>query len=315
MTDKEKSFLDAASKGHVRKVAAFLKAGVDVNLRDERGTPNKRTALMHAAEKGHLRVVELLLEAGAQVNAIDKGVPIDCPGGNTALILAIREGHVDVAFRLLDAGASPKTKGGGTSVITAAADLGEEKLFERIIASGAELTRPDGSGFTAISSAVLNGQLKIVKLLLARGVSPSSQMPHRSPVLVDAALGLGGKPEQLEICKALVDAGADPNLGTEGNFTPLMAACRGIQPKTIQYLLSLKVRVNELDREYGRTALDIIIELQEPPNFAPDVLKRLIKLGEIDISASRKERLKRIASMLRGAGAKTGEELKAKQTG
>ena len=89
MTKKEAQFLDAASKGHIRKLKAFLDAGVDVNVQDTRGTPWNRTAVMHAAERGHLKVVDLLLKAGARVDAKDKGIPGNVPGGNTALILAI----------------------------------------------------------------------------------------------------------------------------------------------------------------------------------------------------------------------------------
>src|SRR5215831_2811076 len=128
MTKKEAQFLDAASKGHIRKLKAFLDAGVDVNVQDTRGTPWNRTAVMHAAERGHLKVVDLLVKAGARVDAIDKGIPGNVPGGNTALILAIygpqadgRPAYPRIAHRLLDAGASPRDRGRDTSVITAAA--------------------------------------------------------------------------------------------------------------------------------------------------------------------------------------------------
>jgi ankyrin repeat protein len=312
MTKKEMRFLDAALRGHVRILKKLLDGGVDVNVQDTRGTPWNRTALMHAAEKGHLKAVDLLLNAGANVDARDKGIPIDVPGGNTALILAIsgprvddRPAHVDVAHRLLDAGASPRIKGGGTSVINAAAYAGDAGLFKRLVELGANVEPKDRRGRTPLASAVLNASFKIVRFLLANGADPNSRMPGGTPILVDAALG--GSPHHLDICKGLVEAGANPNRGNEDNFTPLMAACRGAELKIVKYLLSLPVRVNEVDREYGRTALDIIHGLQEPPKFAADVIARLKRLGE-SLGPPR-SRLNAIERLLRRTGAKTRAEL------
>ena len=305
MTDKERRFLDAASKGHARRLKASLDDGVNIDVKDSRGTPWNRTALMHAADKGHMEIVDLLLKAGANVNAIDKGVPLDCPGGNTALILALCSGHTLIAHQLLDAGASPRTKGGGTSVVTASAGLGDERTFRRLVALGADIRQCDGSGFTPISLAVQKGNLKIVKFLLSRGVDPNCRTPSGRPILGDAALG--DRPAHLGICKALVAAGADPNNGGEDNFTPLMAACRSARQGIVRFFLSLNVRVNAMERKHSRTALDIVHELQKQPDFAPEVLRRLIRLGEI--MGPPPSRLKAIEHLLRQAGAKTASEL------
>jgi ankyrin repeat protein len=302
MTKMEAEFLDAASKGHTRKLKAFLDAGVNVNVQDTRGTPWNRTALMHAAEKGHLKIVDLLLEAGARVDAIDKGIPSDVPGGNTALILAIygpqadgRPAYPRIAHRLLDAGASPTTRGGGTSVITAAAALGNETLFKRLVALGADVEQQDASGFVPLSSAISQGNLNIVKLLLGRSVDPNSLGPGGSPVLLGAVFASAPR-KRLEICKALIEAGADPNRGDENNLTPLMAAAYSIQLKIVKYLLSLGVRVNEIEHKGGRTALDIVYE----------DLEETLELGDM---ATPPSRIKALARLLRRAGAKTAVEL------
>ncbi len=133
VTQKEKRFLDAARYGDLHTVSALLRDGIDVNIRDGRGVPKNRSALMHAAENGHSRVIDVLFAAGAEVDAKDKGISPDLPGGNTALILAINNGHVRVAERLLDAGASSKTRGGGTTVLCAAAELGDVSLVRRLL--------------------------------------------------------------------------------------------------------------------------------------------------------------------------------------
>jgi len=308
MTKLDKAFLDAASKGHIGKLKKMLDAGANVNVPDSRGAPRNRTALMHAAEKGHLKAVDLLLNAGANIDDRDKGAPFD-PGGNTALLLAIRGEHTDVAHRLLDAGASPKTKGGETSVITAAAHLGNLALFRRLASLGAHLTEVDGSGITPISAAVQARNIGIVEFLLSKGVSPDSLSPGRRPVLVDAAFG-GRK--GLKICKALVEAGADPDAGSEENFTPLMAACRSGRLEMVRYFLSLAVRINEIENKWKRTALDIVLGMEKPPDFAPDVLRRLKKLGQY--MGPPLARMKEIERCLREAGAKTRAELRKRVT-
>ena len=300
MTKKEQQFLDAAISGNLRVIAALLKGGVDVDVQDTRGLPTNRTALMHAAENGHLEVVSFLIESGARVNSIDKGVPIDCPGGNTALILAIRNGHSKVAHRLLDAGASPKTKGGGTSVINAAAYFGEEGLVQRLIDLGADPRQRDGSGFCPIASALNNRNSNVVSLLLDMGIDPNSQSPGGSPIMRDAVYN-----GDIKICRMLIDKGANPELADRDGFTPLMMACAAVKVDAVRFLLSLQVAVNKQDNQ-GRTALDIIRRQLEPDGFSPEVRQRLIKLGQYQ-PAPIKE-LRAIAVLLLRAGGKTGKE-------
>ena len=93
-------------------------------------------------------------------------------------------------------------------------------------------------------------------------------------------------------------------LGGGANFTPLMAACCGAHNRIVEFLLSLGVRLNDRD-ERGRTAFDIICRSQEPPDLAPEIIQRRIKMG-ISVGHPPK-RLEAIAAMLRQAGAKTGK--------
>lgn len=283
----------------------MLKAGIDVDVQDSRGCPTNRTALMHAADNGHLGVVDFLLKSGARVNAIDKGFPVDCPGGNTALILAIQKGHLEVAHRLLDAGASPKTKGGGTSVLNAAAYQGNELLVKKIIELGADTNQRDGSGHMPIASAILNEKIGIVELLLKVGVDSNSKSAGGSAILIGAVAG-----GNLELCRLLIKHGAAPDTGNADNFTPLMMACSVAQTEIVKFLLSQAVVVNRQDIR-GRTALDIVRHLQRPSDLSPEVLQRRIEMG-IPIGYP-PENLTRIASLLIKAGAKTSEELKARK--
>ncbi len=58
----------AAWKGHTDIAKALIKAGADVNVKDN----DERTALMMAGSARHLEVVEALIEAGADVNVKDR---------------------------------------------------------------------------------------------------------------------------------------------------------------------------------------------------------------------------------------------------
>jgi ankyrin repeat protein len=77
--------MHASSNGYVQVMELLLKAGANVNLKNNYGG----TALIHASNKGHDKVVNLLLKAGADANLHDKS-------GWTARIYASDKGHTEV---------------------------------------------------------------------------------------------------------------------------------------------------------------------------------------------------------------------------
>jgi uncharacterized protein len=85
----------AVKRGDEGLVASYIKAGIDVNAKEEDG----RTALLIAAEKGDPGMVTLLAENGADVNVSD----ID---GYTALIYVAYKGDIEIAMLLLKHGAN-----------------------------------------------------------------------------------------------------------------------------------------------------------------------------------------------------------------
>jgi ankyrin repeat protein len=168
----------ASRAGHTAIVELLLDApGIDVDERDNNGF----TALMNAAQLSHQYILELLIDRGANVNAVSKR-------GQTALMLVSHKGNVDAVIVLLKA--------------------------------GADADAADDTGATALMFAVRNGvendRLKIVNLLIAKGVKINAAMKinkriHQSgfTALMDAVdPDNHGDDVNIDIVSALLDAGS-----------------------------------------------------------------------------------------------------------
>jgi ankyrin repeat protein len=88
--------MDRARAGEAARLAAYVDAGVPVELTDAAGN----TLLMLAAYYGHAAAVSVLVERGAQVNAANDR-------GQTPLAGAVFKGYADVVLVLVAAGADP----------------------------------------------------------------------------------------------------------------------------------------------------------------------------------------------------------------
>lgn len=77
-----------------------------------------------------------------------------------------------------------------------------------------------------------------------------------------------------DVAKALVVAGADPNLAADDGVTPLIAACSTCVPELVSFLLERRAAVNASDK-YGQSAL--ILAAQQC--HGPDIVRMLLKAG------------------------------------
>jgi ankyrin repeat protein len=87
---------DRARGGEADRLAAYVDAGVPVELTDAAGN----TLLMLAAYHGHAAVVSALIERGAEVNSLNDR-------GQSPLAGAVFKGYPDVVEVLAAAGADP----------------------------------------------------------------------------------------------------------------------------------------------------------------------------------------------------------------
>ena len=115
-------------------------------------------------------------------------------GGLTPLLLATREGSVEITMALLDAGADINATGAGekTSPILMAIINGHYDLAMQLLERGADPTLASAAGTTPLY-AVINTQW-----------APKARFPQRQEYLQQQT-------NYLDLMKALLDAGVDPN--------------------------------------------------------------------------------------------------------
>ena len=222
--------LAAASRGHIRLVAALLAAGTDVNLM----SPDGETALWAAADHGHLDIMDLLFSHGADINiaggyagwtamhrvaaagqsdSVDyllrHGADKDCRDAvdRTPLILAVMCRHVRCAAILLSAGADPNV---GTarfgSPLNLAASHGNSSMVEVLMKYGAS----NHTAPYALHNAIDVDSVLCVRILLRSGANPNVLDPEgRTPLALAVYRGTQ------EAVKCLLQQNCDTELESQ----------------------------------------------------------------------------------------------------
>jgi ankyrin repeat protein len=207
--DGETPLIAASRAGRLDAVKLLLEAGAAVNAAD---TLQDQTALMWAAAEGHADIVSALLEGradpnrGARVTAIKKREHADHPtGGLTALMFAVRNGHEEIARTLIQAGADVKAA--------------------------------NGDGATATIIAIVNDRFDLAKELLDRGANANDGSLYFAVDMHDATSDMRARDGSrlranhenqttaLDLIKALLDRGADPNQAFVGQLHSASLCC------------------------------------------------------------------------------------------
>lgn len=238
----ETALMTCARTGSTAAVVQLLAAGSDPNAIE---LNSGQTALMWAAAGGHTATARALDEAGTEIDARSKGE-------FTPLMFAARSGALELARLLLGSGATVNTatSEGLSPLLIAAASLDaitgsdyrlvvessdHEALGILLLEHGANVAQADQYGMTPLHYTVEMRKPALLEALLARGADPNAQLssglPFRrgdyvgreayngaSPLWLAARLG------DLDMMRALLDAGADPELRSAYGVTPLMVA-------------------------------------------------------------------------------------------
>ena len=247
----ETPLMTASRTGGAGAVRALLAQRADLHAREH---AHEQTALMWAAAQGHAEVVRLLLASGARVddrskvypqvvsssgNADRSGVFEVMQGGYTPLLFAARSGDVASARLLVAAGADvDAAAASGTSPLVVAAHSGHGALAAFLLAAGADPGAAD-AGYGALHAAVLRGDPRLVRVLLAHGADPDAVLERGTPArrvsadwrlphnMIGATpLWIAARFREPAILRLLAEYGADPSHQLGGE-TVLMAAIQG----------------------------------------------------------------------------------------
>ncbi len=197
----------AVIKSYPNLVNLLLKYGADVNATNGSG----RTPLVHAINHGRPDLVQKLLAAGANPN-------LPSTEGRSPLSYAAEQRNPDIIQLLLDAKADPNA---GTFNLPLLMSIRQGNIHgcELLLAGGASPSRtglvnwgishflfsmPRNGPYSPLEIAITQRNPDAVRLLLAHQADANTTNASGAPLTLDAL-------PQLEILKALLAAGANPN--------------------------------------------------------------------------------------------------------
>ena len=257
---RNQELIKAARFGAIERTKNLIKAGADVNAKDNMGW----TALHWAAENGHTEIVNLLLVNKAPIDANYDGV--------TALHWAVENGHTEIVNLLLVNRAKVDAKYDGVTALHIAAMNGRTKIVEALIEAGADVNEKIRDEVTALHWAAEDGNTEIVNLLLANGAKIHANCDGVT------ALHFAVEDGNTEIVEALVKAGADVNEKTRDEVTALHWAVSKGHLEIVEALVKAKANVNAKDSN-GMTALHWATD-----NGNTEIVKLLLNFGA-DVNA------------------------------
>ena len=144
------------AKNKIEIVNEFLQAGMDVNSRDDFGTP----MLNIACRNDNFEFVKMLLDLGADLNAISED------RGYTAVMDAVWRGNEKITKYLISKGADLNTinKEGQCNLVLAVG-ANRESLVKLLTENGADPDVKDTMGMSAYNYAVLFKKQKLIDIL------------------------------------------------------------------------------------------------------------------------------------------------------
>lgn len=225
----------------------LLKAGADATIKNNEGKLPVEMAV--ESWKSSRELVQLLREKSAKVLSEKERKRImalepehDRWWQEYGVEKAIENGKKDVLRRLLENGTNPNARSGpiGKTLLAQAIEQGEEEMAKMLIERGAKVDKPvyeygpnDGdkgrNKEMPLHLAVLNGQIGIIKLLLAHNVNVNARDDWGWTALhYAAAQGRGS----MKLVKLLLSAGANPRLRTKDGQLAMDLAAEPIFPVT-----------------------------------------------------------------------------------
>lgn len=245
----------AVRSRNVELTKSLLQRGLDPNSHLD-----VRAALGQAVFQGSVELVSLLIEAGADLNKYcDTGGYYDTM---TAIQVAAVEERIQIARRLLDAGADFSTPSNRPLALQYAVKSNCTELVQLLLAKGADPNAYAAAhkySKTALEEAMrgFSVNVDIVKALIDAGADANNMnRPDAARPLVRAAAE-----GNVQVVHLLLKAGACTHSTSEDKETALQAAVGSRNVDLIQILIDAGADVNApAGPMRGRTALQIAAE-------------------------------------------------------
>jgi ankyrin repeat protein len=226
----------AAHHGDVVEMQRLIRAGADVNVRNDYGS----TPLLEAAERGDAQLLLVLLRAGAKVESANDE-------GQTALMTVARTGSVDATKVLLKARANVNAveRWRGQTALMWAAAQGNAEVVRLLIKADAKVNAV---------SAIRHWERRVT----------AEPRPQNRPPGGLTALLLAAREGCADCAHALVEGGADINLTDPEHITPLLMAILNARFDVARVLVDAGADVNRWD-SWGRAPLYSAIDYNTTP--------------------------------------------------
>ena len=280
--EKTTPLMAAAIRGNLEAVQILIEAGADLDLQDD----SSQTALMHAICQQNNDVVEQLLDSGARVEvenwlALDFAVRFGTPAlvkrfldmgadanrqdddDPSLLMEAIGRKNIEMVKLLLDSGANPHAQAEDQTALSLAAQIGDESLVNLFL-------NLDVDPGPALSAACLNGNVELVKKLIALGVNVD---PESGDDFDFSPLSWAANHGHADIVRELIAAGAEIDSRDWMGHTPLWSAAESGHVDCVRLLLDAGADPN-VHEDGGDALLINVIWMDEP-----ETLRILLQAG------------------------------------
>lgn len=289
----------ASTKGHVSVVKELLRKKADINVKNL----SQGDALIYAVIGKKTEVVNALLSSGARVtNQYDDG--------KSALMMAVSDGNNDIAKLLINHKADVNAADSNQMTpLMIACEKGNAGLVEALLKAGADINRKSKYGDTALGKAIAGHHLPVVKILVSnRGYFDRQDALFSAVISGDLEIvkllltgdtdvnmrGFGGGTllmlavdKDFPLVKFLIAKGADVKMQDDEGETALMKAVKSFNPSNVaitQYLIDHGADANAVNKK-GETALILAVK-----NFNADIVRVLVdKGGAASLSLKDKE--------------------------
>lgn len=198
-------YFKACRKGDLPALRSFYEEDVSVYA----SGPTRAEAMTEALASKNYPFMDLLFEFGFEVDH-----PLDAHG-NSPLVFALRTKDAALVHYFLGRGADVNcTNDYGFTPIFAA--LGDLTLFELLGVRGANLHARTNQGYDLFRVAADAARFRMMEYLLSKGFDVNTRNAADTTPLIGAAQG-----GALEICRWLLEHGADKNAHDKSNKTAL----------------------------------------------------------------------------------------------